>query len=266
MKNAVAKRVEEEALARLSNFNGDRKVSRYEGGSDNYEGGGEDNYTGEGDDMLSFSGGSSYLGENSGTVNYKFSLTNAAAADKKIALTPTYLATAAALAVATGETVDGVLTDGTIITNVTGTAGNSKLTIAGLQAFTLRNAAKLTRMTIVSNSATSFETDIVYQDLSPFRSLQNNRIPITKYVSPNQYNTLKGVLDLYLDYPEMQLDHQKKILITVGGTNRVATVGVTLDITLEFGVVNNVAQSLAKKSQRAHRVMTNMALNVARGK
>lgn len=262
MKNKLRENIEREAAERLSNFTGKvRKVSNYEGGSDNYEGGNEDNYIGANDDHLDFQGsGNSYLGENSGTVNFAFSITNAAAATKQIALTPTYLGTAAALATATGETVDGVLTDGTIITNVTGTAGNSKLTIAGLQNFIRNNPSKLTRMTIVSNDTSSFETNIIYQDLSAFRTLQNNRIPLTKYVDPNQFNTKKAVVPFYLDYPEFQLDDQKLIIFSIGGTNVVATTGVTLNFTLEFGVVLNQAKTLAKKSMRAHRVMTNMAL------
>lgn len=249
--------IEKEAKARLSSFAG---AESYEGGREYYEGG-SDNYIGQDDDSLHFQGSQeNFAGEGAGTVNFGFTLVNAAAANKVIAITPTYLTTAAALATATGETVDGVLTDGTIITNVTGTAGNSKLTIAGLQAFIAKNPAKLTKMTIVSTDTSTFETNLVYQDLSPFRTLSNNRIPLTKYVDPRQFNTKKAVVDFYTDYPDFQLDDQKMILITIGGTNVVATVGVQLNITLEFGVVYNTARSLATKAVRAHKNLVKMGL------
>lgn len=249
-KNILIADMEAEALARLSSYQGE---DSYEG-EDSFEG--EDNYVGADDDHVDFNGaGKSFLNEDRSSITYSFRLTNAAAANKVIALTPTYLGTAAALATATGETVDGVLTDGTIITNVTGTAGNSKLTIAGLQNFIKQNPTRILEMTIVSNDTSSFEEKITYQHLSPFRSLENNTIPLTDYVDPKQFNTKKAIIPIARDYPKCQLDDQTMILIPIGGTNVVATTGVTLNVTLRLGAIVNNAVTLNKKASRAGNVI-----------
>lgn len=247
--------MEAAALARLSSVMGDE--DEFEGGSE-FEG--EDNYVGADDDHVDFNGhGKSFLNEDRSSITYSFKLQNAAAAKKVIALTPTYLATAAALATATGETVDGVLTDGTIITSVTGTAGNSKLTIAGLQAFIKQNPTRILEMTIVSNDTSSFEEKITYQHLSPFRSLENNTIPLTDYVKPDQYNTKKAIIPIVKDYPKLQLDDQTMILLPIGGTDTVATTGVILNVTLRLGAIVNNAITLNKKATRAASVISKVS-------
>lgn len=242
-----------EALARLSSLQGE---DDFEG--EGFEG--EDNYIGADDDHVDFNGhGKSFLNEDRSSITYTFKLQNASAGRKVIALTPTYLGTAAALATATGETVDGILTDGTIITSVTGTAGNSKLTIAGMQAFTKSNATRVLEMTIVSNDTSSFEEKITFQHLSPFRSLENNTIPLTDYVKPDQYNTKKAIVPIARDYGKVQLDDQTMILLPIGGTDVVATTGVILNVTMRLGAIINNASTLYKKATRAGNVISKVS-------
>lgn len=242
------KNMNAEALARLSS---------YEGEEDNFEG---DNYIGDDDDHLDFAGqGKSFMNEDRSSITYSFKLQNATAARKVVAIVPTYLASAAALATATGETVDGILTDGQITLNLTGTASNSKLTIAGLQAFIKQNPTRIVEMTIVSNDTSTFEDVITYQHLSPFRALENNRIPLTDYVKPDQFNTKKAILPIAQDYGTVQLDDQTMILLPIGGTDTVAVTGVILNVTLRLGAILNNAGALNKKALRAESVIQTVA-------
>lgn len=254
MKTGSIEEMNAAALARLSSLQGDE--DEFEGSE--FEG--SDNYVGADDDHVDFNGhGKSFLNEERSSITYSFKLTNAAAGKKVIALTPTYLTTAAAMATATGETVDGVLTDGTIITNVTGAAGNSKLTIAGLQAFIKQNPTRILEMTIVSNDTSSFEEKITFQHLSPFRALDNNTIPLTDYIKPDQFNTKKAIVPVAKEYGNVQLDDQTMILLPIGGTDTVATTGVILNITLRLGAILNQAAALNKKATRASNVISKVS-------
>src|ERR1051325_7990117 len=142
-KNKVAENAEKVSLSVLSSFGGE-KESNYEG---SYEG--DDNYVGLGDDSLQFCGGaSSFLSIGGASdLTFTFRLQNATSSKKNIALTPTYLGTAAALATASGQTVDYILADGTIATNITGTAGDSRVTIANFQNFTLKHPSQIAEIT-----------------------------------------------------------------------------------------------------------------------
>ncbi len=262
MKSNEILQLEIDAMNRLSNFDGAEAPVNYEGGSDNYEGG-SDNYIGLDDDTFDFGGGAnSFMSEGQSNITYTFSITNASAATRSIALLPTYLGTAAAIATATGETVDGVLTDGTIITSVTGTAGNSKRTIAGMQAFVLYNPASLIRMTVKSNTEDGFlAQDLIYYELTPFRQPEGNQIPFTKIVDVDQYQQKKAVIDFREAGPvNMQLDNQRVLIFKIGGTNVVASVGESLTFTLEFGAINNIARTLAKKRSRAYNNISKMKI------
>lgn len=253
--------IRNDAAARLSHFDGG--ANSYEGGDPNqYQGGDENNYIGLNDDSVDFCGGNSFMTEGGSAIQFSFTLTNATAANKVIALTPTFLGSASAIATNTGETCDYVLTDGTIDTNITGTAANSKLKIAYLQNFILRNPSRLIRMTVKSNSEDGFlGSEMVIGQADPYRSPSINRLPITKFVSTDQYNAKKAVIDFReAGYQDMQLDDQNIILIRISGTNVVATTGETLNVTLEFGAVNNPARSLSVKAKKAFRTMEKMAI------
>lgn len=254
MKTGSIEEMNAAALARLSSLQGDE--DEFEGTE--YEG--SDNYVGADDDHVDFNGhGKSFLNEDRSSITYSFKLQNATLVKKTVALTPTYLGTAAALALATGETVDGILTDGAIIAGLTGTAGNSKLTIAGLQAFIKQNPTRVLEMTIVSNDTSSFEEKITFQHLSPFRALDNNTIPLTDYIKPDQFNTKKAIVPIAKEYGNVQLDDQTMILLPIGGTDTVAVTGVILNITLRLGAIMNQAGALNKKATRAGTVISKVS-------
>lgn len=252
-RNEVARKAEDSARY-LSSFEGE---SNFEG---SYEG--DQNYVGLGDDSLQFNGSTqSFLTVgNSSDLTFSFRLQNATASKKIIALTPTYLATAAALAVAAGQTVDYILADGTIATNITGTAGDSMVTIANFQNFVNKHPSQIVEITLSANTALAFNEVVVTKELSPFRQLQGNKIPLTKYVLPDQLNTSKAVIPIWRDFPWLAGNDQLAILIPIGGTNTVADTGVILDFTISFGAIRNVAAELNNKVQRATRNITQMRM------
>lgn len=245
-KNTVAAHAEKLAMDRLSSFYGENNFEGFYEGQD-------DNYVGYGDDSLQFSGsGSSFLtAGNASDLTFSFRLQNASESKKVIALFPTYLATAAALATASGQTVDAILTDGTIITSVTGTASDSMVTIDNMQKFVNKHPSQIVEITISANTALAFNEVIVVKELSPFRQLPGNKIPLTKYVLPDQYNSSKVVLPIWRDFNYMAANDQLAVLLPIGGTGTVATSGVIMDVTISFGAIRNTAAELANKVKRA---------------
>jgi hypothetical protein len=253
-KNHIAKQAEEVAIRTLSSFEG--RESNFEG---SYEG--DESYVGLGDDALQFTNAQSFLSVgNASDLTFSFRLQNATSAKKVIALFPTYLGTAAALATASGQTVDYILTDGTIATNITGTAGDSMVTIANLQNFTLKHPSQIVEITLAANTSLAFNEVVICKELSPYRQLPGNKIPLTKYVLPDQYNNSKAVLPIWRDFPWLAGNDQLAILVPIGGTETVATTGVILDFTITFGAIRNVAAELNNKVKRASQNIQRMQM------
>jgi hypothetical protein len=230
------KETEKSAKAEISNYTG------YEGGS----------YSGVGDDLVDFQGGGqSFASESMGGVSFGFSVANASAATKTFSLLPTYLGTAAAIATATGETVHYLLADGTIDTNITGTAKNANLTIANLQNFTKGNPARITSIIIESNTAETFARSIAIHTLSPFRKPEAKYLDLTRFIDPNQQNDKKAIIPIAQIYDDLQLNDQTAIIFTVGGTNVVASTGERVNFTIQVGAVSNLAGALKRKAIKA---------------
>lgn len=234
--------VEAEARERLSSYEG------------SYEG--DENYLGDNDDDLSFSGNArSFVNEVGSSIKFGFKLQNTTTTTRVVALCPAFYSTASAINTATGETVDGILTDGNFVTDgttyVTGTAHDAKHKIAPLLEFIKRNPARIVELTIQANNESAFEEKITMRQCSPFRAAGNEYITLTDYVKPDQYNTKKCIVPVWKDYPHTQLDDQNLILLPIGGTNVQATTGVILNITMKIGAILNPAGKLSKKAARA---------------
>lgn len=235
---AQARALEAEAEERLSSFAG--KGNNYDG--DNYDG---DNYIGMNDDGVDFNGnGKSFITELNSNLTFGFSIVNATAGRQVIAITPTFLGTAAKIAAYTGETVDGILADGTIKTSVTGASLQTKRKIEYLQNFVARNPTRVTEMTIQADNEAQLEEVITLAQLSPFRDLANNTLLLTNYVDPNQLTQKKAIVPLAIEFPEFQLDDQNVLLLPV-------TVG-TVKVTFKIGAIKNPASELFRKGKKAY--------------
>jgi hypothetical protein len=226
-----------------------RVLTSYEGGANSYEGGAFRN----GDLSMSFAGsersqannnGAAFVKEIGTNISYSFKITNAAAADKVVALLPTFLLTAANIAAYSGQTVDGVLTDGTIATSVTGSATDSALKIAYLQEFIKNNPTRIVEMIIQSDSAEQFSQTIVIGQASPFRKLSTNSLDLTDFTPPTNFNDKKAIIPIAVVFPEMQLDNQTLILLPV-------PTDTSVKVTLKIGLVHNPSSTLYNKATQA---------------
>jgi hypothetical protein len=227
-----------------------RVLSSFEGGANSFEGG-ANSYLGV-DTGLSFVGkkgdGGKFVDEIGTNVSYGFSISNSNTSTKVIAINATDLATAANIAAYTGQTVDGILTDGTILTNVTGTPSNAKLKLAYLQNFIAKNPTRVVEMIIQSDTAAQFDEQIQIGAFSPFRTLGINSFDLTNYIDPRNLNDKKAIIPLALDAPEFQLDDQSILLIPVVAES-------TVKITFKIGLISNQADGLFTKAQQAYSQM-----------
>lgn len=238
------------------------RLSSYEGDGLGYEG--EDNYVGVEDDSVDFcgTGARSFISEADRTVPFQFKVVNTFATTKKIVLNPGYLNTTTEINDATGESVDGILADGAFLTDtgvsVTATAGRSKHKITPWLRFLKTNPHRVRQIIIESNTDLAFNETMVIQTVSPYRTMPNKYLLLTDYVKPDQYNNKKA----YIDLDDVQIDDQTLIFLNIGGTNIVATTGVSLNFTFKMGAMKNPALELDKKAKRA---LKNVDKMVARG-
>jgi hypothetical protein len=228
-----------------------RVFTSYEGGANSYEGGAM-SYR-DRDVSMSFAGaerssadnqGAAFVKEIGTNISYSFRIANAAVTDKVVAFLPTFLLTAANIASYSGQTVDGVLTDGTIATSVTGTATDAALKIAYLQEFIKNNPTRIVEIIIQSDVAAQFSQTIVIGQASPFRKLSSNSLDLTDFTPPTNFNDKKAIIPIAVVFPEMQLDNQTIILLPV-------TAESTVKVTLKIGLVHNPAAALYNKATQA---------------
>jgi hypothetical protein len=219
-----------------------RVLTSYEGGANSYEGG-ANSYMGK-STKYSYAGeqrngdGAAFAKEIGSNISFGFRITNTDSADQYIAWLPTFLGSAANLASYTGQTVDGVLTDGTIVTGkVTGASTDSALKIAYMQEFIKNNPARIVEIVMQSDSADQFATQFVIGQVSPFRKLSTNSLDLTDYTPPTNFNDKKAIIPIAVSFPEMQLDNQTLILIPVKA-------GSVLKVTIKIGLVHNPASML----------------------
>ncbi len=231
-----------------------------------YEGG-NDLYLGDIDDDVSFMGNArSFMSELKNGIQFGFKIKNELSGDntKIIALCPafydtlgvdsTYAAGPPVVITSTphfhnpqdlknaGIDVDYVLDDGVIGTSITCTAQRFK--IRQLLNFIKSNPLRVPEIIIQASATSAFEETMTIMQVTPFRKLGDNQIPLTDYFLPSQFQDKKIIVPT----PNLQFDDQTVILLPVQAATE-------LIITLKIGAVSNRAAALDKKAQRA---MTNV--------
>ena len=222
----------------------------------NYVGSDESSYVGDNDDTLSFSGGArSFLTEKHSDLRFGFKLTNVTAAQKVIAIACGDFPTAATVATYSGETVDALLTDGTLAgadaAIVTAVASNPKLTIAHLQRFVRKNATAVMEIVIQSNSDEAWKEKVTIIKANPFFPAETKYLDLNDYLDQYQIQSKKITIPVQEVFPDFQMDDQAIILLPIGGTETVAVTGVSLQVTFKMGAINNQAGALPKKRKKA---------------
>lgn len=222
----------------------------------NYVGAEESAYVGSDDDTVSFSGGAkSFLTEHRSDLRYSFNLQNKMAASKVVALAYGDFPTAASITTYTGETVDALLTDGTIAgsstTIVTATAANPKLTIAHLQRFVKKNPTALVEIVLQANSDEAWKEKLTIIKANPFFPAETKYLDLNDFLDQYQQQSKKITIPVQQIFPDFQMDDQAIILLPIAGTDTIATTGISLQVTLKVGAINNQAGALPKKRAKA---------------
>lgn len=213
------------------------------------------NYIGEGDDQVSFHGGAKcFLTESRSNIRFGFKLENKTTATRVIALAFGDFPTAASVNSYTGETVDGLLTDGNIVTDgvtfCTATAANSKLKIAHLQRFVAKNPSTVTEITLQANSEEAWKEKITIIKANPFYPAKTEYIDLQDFLDQYQQQAKKITIPIAKIFPDFQMDDQAVILLPIGGTNVLAG-GISLQVTMGFGGILNHAATLNTKRKKA---------------
>ena len=113
------------------------------------------------------------------------------------------------------------------------------------------NPTRIVELVIESNTAKTFEQQIVYGPISPFSNEKRKKILLTKVTRPDQFNDKKGFLDI--SRLNVQLDNQNVILFKVGA-------GEKISITYKIGGILNTAASLVTKAAKAQVNMNRMQM------
>jgi len=242
--------------------------------SANYEGG-NDIYLGDLDPDVSFMGNArSFMTELKNGIQFGVKIKNGLSAPntKIIALCPAFYDTLgidttaegtppvytstphfhnAADMRAAGIEVDYVLDDGVIGTSITCTAQRFK--IRQLLNFIKSNPLRCPEIIIQASATSAFEETMTIMQVTPFRKLGDNQIPLTDYFLPSQFQDKKIIVPT----PNLQFDDQTVILLPVQA-------GTELIITLKIGAVSNRASALDKKAQLAmanvNKILRNKAI------
>jgi len=143
---------------------------------------------------------------------FSFSIANTSGATKVIALLAaifdTYMLTLAegapntftygqnnpAAIVAAGFTCDAVLDDGTILSGVVGTAGNSKRTIRQFREFVKENPRICIDMTIQATIPAQFNQTMEVVKYTPLIGFYHEELNLNDFKSVDQYSTDKIVI------------------------------------------------------------------------
>lgn len=225
MKGLVLSNREQEAMGRLSSYEGGKRpgfnVARRPGFDGNYFGLNAQSSEG---DIRAFQG----------LLTYQVQLVNANAAVRTARLTPALL----------GESAPGLIAAGAF-NDIDGNAGltgstSSPGTIQELIRFISYNPTKLLGMKLSSTDTNQMEQSLNVYVKSPFRQLEQKIVPLGQYNDGNTFNDKKTFLNL-LPY-DLQMDMQADIQVPVYGSS-------TLNILLFMGPILNPAQILDSKTK-----------------
>ena len=243
----------------LKKLEGIAKEFNYQG-SDNYLGAeGEFEFAGKIEE------GQTFVTEHSKGLIYGFRLKNTFGEAKTIAFCPAYFDTLARLQAAGHADVDAILGDGDILVDgvdadlkVTATAINTQSPIFGLLAFTKRNPARVTHMTLQSTKIEQFDEQITVKNVSPFDDQSSKTIRLTDYFSPAQNQDKKIVANLIGTGNVLDFNDQNIIKFRISA-------GADLVINFDFGGIYNAARKLDNKANRAHRNIARKNPDLYRG-
>lgn len=232
--------IERFAEKNLSNFDG--QYIQFEGGQPNsyFEG-----YTGQSDEFLDFGGSnSSFASEFDTDLQFTITIVKSATAGT-VYLIP-------GLQYYTNRSANGFLTN----TGGTDTAGNALTSASGSPAtitefydFIAANPTRLLGLKVSSSTNTQLDQTIVYQEQSPFRSLQSRNIPLSSIADQNTFNRNLGKIQT----PDMVISQQTRMALYIPASAETTVV-------FYCGAVLNTSLALQKKADKAKMTLSHVGV------
>lgn len=199
----------------------------------NFDGMDGENYDGYGDDTVDFDGVKKSFATKIGAARiFTMTIVSAATGDKNVIVNNPYSST---------ETPAGaiVLAEGAV-SSIT-TTGSPK-SFDNFAAFVNRNPTLVKGFKFkAKNSDTQLDAQVICQDVSPFRTLQNRVISIGAYQNEDTYQTKTVTVP-----EEIILSHQTLVYFKLNESE-------TVTLTLFCSAILNTAIMLQKKNERAKR-------------
>ena len=230
------------AQQNLSNFGGD---------DDSFEGfEGMSFYTGDNDDFVDFGG-----------TNRNFALESAEGREFVITLTGN--ATAGSVYIIPGLSYYNNRGANGFINNTSGkdTAGNAVTGVQGSPSnvtdfydFLSYNPVNLLGIKVSSSDASQLDKIIVYEEQSPFRTLQSRNINLGSISDQNTYQDKKGKVAT----PGLILSNQTRMTLPIPSS-------ATTTITFYCGAVMNSSQALSNKRDKAQNTISTLGATVVKG-
>ncbi len=226
-------------------------------------------YTGEGDVDLEFADGhaQSFIDEHLNTREFNIKIVNGNASEKKILLFPGYFDTLGfstgtvtvgeteytfitginyhniANVVARGFSVDAMVGDGTVGTNITCSTG-SKGSIKDFINFIRNNPTRIPEIVVASNNTAQYNKKMVVKRIHPGKDWGEDYISLQRSLDVNQNRDEKIIVNTAQH--NLQLDDQTLIYIEVEG--KAGDVDTILDLTLKLGGSINNASGLYRRA------------------
>lgn len=187
-------------------------------------------YVGEEDDLVQFSGEKK---KNVFTVTLKNSHIDT---PRTIAMFPGYFGDKADIKDASGDAVDGILSDALIADVIV--TGKPK-TVKELLAFINRNPSRIVEIKMLVSDSAQFENPINVRKLSPFSELGSEDIVPSNYKNTQQFDDKR----VEMKFTDLQIDDQTVMIYTINP-------GVTVTLNFFISGVLNTAAALNSKVAR----------------
>lgn len=158
-------------------------------------------------------------------VFFNFNVDNNLTARKDLTICPASFTANADLGTA-GITSDGIITDGEVITDLSATASDAKLTNDHFTAWLRENRLLVTQIEIESDTTAQFAEKFVHVKATPFVTDKQTIINIKPYKSPNQTSTSEVKMVLKTKGQEFWM-----------GPDDVVTVGIAKSSDSNFRIV-----------------------------
>lgn len=233
-----------------------KKLEAIAGSEFNYEGeehygssGANHSYIGERNEYDFGGNGNSFVAEHATGRTFSFIMENTSDDPQVVALCPGYYDSLARLSAEGHSDVTAIFGDGDIFTGANGVVNvvsqNAGKTIFGLLEFIKRHPLRVIGMSIQTNDPGQLDEIIRIENISPFYSLGNKQIVLSRFRPASQLATDKIEANLIKTGQVIDMNDQNLVKFPIRS-------GAKVTINLYIGAIDNNALKLKRKADMAH--------------